>query len=79
MFPGLPSPLPDAVKGTEFVDRHGRVVAIKGELRSSGLRFDPSLSSRAGPAPHVEDRAGVLVVVGKVVGKGRAALLHAWT
>ena len=34
--------------------------------------------ARAGPAPHVEDRAGVLVVVGKVVGKGRAALLHAW-
>ena len=44
VFLGLRSPLPDAVKRTEFVDRHGRVVAIKGELRSSGLRFDPSLS-----------------------------------
>ena len=41
-----------------------------------GLTTD---GARAGPAPHVEDRAGVLVVVGKVVGKGRAALLHAWT
>ena len=38
-----------------------------------------SLVGSAVPAPHVEDRAGVLVVVGKVVGKGRAALLHAWT
>ena len=35
--------------------------------------------ARAGPAPRVvEDRAGVLVVVGKVFGKGRAALLYAW-
>ena len=32
-----------------------------------------SLVGSAVPAPHVEDRAGVLVVVGKVVGKGRAA------
>ena len=44
MFPGLRSPLPDAVIKLAGVDRHGRVVAIKGELRSSGLRFDPSLS-----------------------------------
>ena len=75
-----------AIQLVARANRHVRATALYGDGFITGLRFDSFAfvragamdadGARAGPAPRVvEDRAGVLMVVGK----GRAALLHAWT